>query len=177
MEATLTRDLGAYRNDFYDPGRGFMIRTIWYYLSLILFESSWFPFTSMKPSVLRWFGARIGKGVVIHPNVRIKHPWKLTVGHNCWIGREVWIDNLDDVVLESNVCLSQGAYLCTGSHEHSSATFDLKTGPITVEHGAWVCCRAIILGDSTVHRLSLVPANQVYSGDETVPAVAVRKPR
>ena len=177
MERTLTRDLTAYKNEFYDPGRGFVIRTVWYYFSLILFESSWFPFSSMKSSVLRRFGAHVGEGVVIHPNVRIKYPWKLSIGDNCWIGREVWIDNLDEVVLESDVCISQGAYLCTGSHDHRSATFELKTGPITVEHGAWICCRAIILGGSTVQRLSLVPANQVYSNEEHLHAAAARKPR
>ncbi len=171
------RDLSAYKNDVYDPGRGIVIRTIWYYLSLIVFESSWFPFSSIKSNVLRVFGAKVGVGVVIHPNVRIKFPWKLTVGDNCWIGREVWIDNLDEVVLETDVCLSQGAYLCTGSHDHKSMTFELRTGPITIEHGAWVCCRSIVLGGSTVGRLTLVPANEVYSESRDQNPTPVRKPR
>lgn len=171
------RDLSAYKNDFYDPGRGFVTRTVWYYLSLVLFESSWFPFSSIKSRVLRLFGAKMGVGVVIHPNVRIKFPWKLAIGDNCWIGREVWIDNLDNVVLESNVCVSQGAYLCTGSHDHKSMTFELRTGPIIVEHGAWICCRAIVLGGSTVSRLTLVPANQVYTEPASDAVNRVRKPR
>ena len=171
------RNLGAYQNDFYDPGRGFVVRTVWYYLSLLLLESSWLPFSGLKSRVLRLFGASIGRGVVIHPNVRIKFPWKLTVGDNCWIGREVWIDNLDEVVLESDVCISQGAYLCTGSHDHKSMTFELRTGPIRVEHGAWLCCRSIVLGGSTVQRLTLVPANEVYSESRDENPTRVRKPR
>lgn len=164
-----TRHLGEYQNESYDSGRGFVIRMIWYYVSLVVFESGWFPFSSMKSFVLRRFGASVGEGVVIHPNVRIKYPWRLSIGDHCWIGREVWIDNLDDVILESDVCISQGAYLCTGSHDHRSATFELKTGPIIVEHGAWVCCRAIVLGGATVRRLSLVPANQVHSNTPDLP--------
>ena len=172
-----SRDLSAYQNQFYNPGRGVLVRTVWYYASLILLESSWFPVSKLKCSVLRLFGAQIGHGVVIHPNVRIKYPWKLRVGDNCWIGREAWIDNLDNVTLESDVCVSQGAYLCTGSHDHKSMTFDLKIGPITVEHGAWICCRATVLGGSTVPRMTLVPANQVFSSKSVEPVFPVRKPR
>ena len=131
------RGLGEYTNNFYSPGRSVLTRLLWYYVSLCLFESGWLLSSRPKRWVLKLFGAQIGKGLVIHPNVRIKYPWKLTVGNDCWIGREVWIDNLDEVTLESDVCLSQQSYLCTGSHDHYSPTFELKTGPIVIEHGAW----------------------------------------
>ena len=176
-DALTMRNLAAYENQFYDPGRGVVVRTVWYYFSLILLESSWFPVSRLKCSILRLFGAQMGQGVVIHPNVRIKYPWKLRVGDNCWIGRDAWIDNLDTVTLESDVCVSQGAYLCTGSHDHRSATFDLKTGPIVIKHGAWICCRATVLGGSTVPRMTLVPANQVFSSKSAEPVLPVRKPR
>lgn len=172
-----TRDLGAYQNQFYDPGRGPVVRTVWYYISLVFFESSWFPFTKLKSLVLRRFGAKVGQGLVIHPNVRIKYPWRLVVGNNCWIGREAWIDNLDMVTLESDVCISQGAYLCTGSHDHRSRTFELRTGPITIKHGSWVCCRAIVLGGATLERMSLVPAGQIYSREKTSETISINKPR
>jgi len=162
-ETLLVRRLSEYQNAAYDPGRGFVVRLLWYLVSCCIFESSWFLFGRLKRQLLLLFGAKIGTGLVIHPNVRIKYPWRLSIGDNCWIGRDVWIDNLDDVILESDVCISQAAYLCTGSHEHRSPTFELKTAPITVEHGAWICCRAIVLGGSTVKRLSIVATNQVYS--------------
>ena len=172
-----TRSLSDYRNQFYHPGGSVLTRIAWYYSSLLLLESSWFPVSRLKCSILRLFGAQMGQGVVIHPNVRIKYPWKLRVGDNCWIGRDAWIDNLDTVTLESDVCVSQGAYLCTGSHDHRSATFDLKTGPIVIKHGAWICCRATVLGGSTVPRMTLVPANQVFSSKSVEPVFPVRKPR
>lgn len=176
--AATERNLREYQNDFYHPGRGFVVRILWYYLSLMVFESGWFPFNGLKLRLLRLFGAKVGQGVVMHPNVRVKYPWRLTVGDHCWIGREAWIDNLDDVVLESDVCISQGAYLCTGSHDHRSPTFELKTGPITVRHGAWICCRAVVLGGADVPRLEIVPANQVYSRRHNdAPAAGVNKPR
>ena len=157
------RSLRKYCNTEYHSGRGLFMRLTWYFISLLLLESSWLIANRPKRWVLKLFGAKIGKGLVIHPNVRIKYPWKLSVGDDCWIGREVWIDNLDEVTLESDVCLSQQAYLCTGSHDHYSPTFELKTGPIVIEHGAWICCRATVLGHSRVPRLAVVPANTVFS--------------
>lgn len=175
--STFQRELGEYQNSSYSPGRGGLVRLLWYYTSLCLFESSWFLHSPSKTRLLRLFGATVDSGLVIHPNVRIKYPWRLSVGKNCWIGREVWIDNLDDVHLESDVCLSQQAYLCTGSHDHRVSTFDLKTGPIVIEHGAWVCCRATVLGNSRVPRMEVVPAASVFSNKQASEGFPVRKPR
>jgi acetyltransferase-like isoleucine patch superfamily enzyme len=172
-DVLLTRKLNEYQNPEYNPGRGIVVRLLWYFVSLWIFESSWFLSGGLKRRLLRLFGAKIGFGLVIHPNVRIKYPWRLSIANDCWIGREVWIDNIDDVVLESDVCISQGAYLCTGSHDHRSATFELQTAPITIKHGAWICCRAVVLGGSTVQRLSVVAANQVYSRQGIRDAAAV----
>ncbi len=155
------RNLAAYNNSDFNPGRGFVVQTLWYFLSLLVFESGWFPVSSLKCRLLRMFGATIGVGVVIKPHVRIKYPWKLVVGDHCWIGQEAWIDNLDQVTLESDVCISQEAYLCTGSHDHRSATFELRTAPILVKHGAWIAARAIVLAGAVVERGEVVGAGVV----------------
>ena len=36
--------------------------------------------------LLRLFGAKIGKNVVIRPSVKITYPWKLTLGDYAWVG-------------------------------------------------------------------------------------------
>ncbi len=154
-------DLAAFRNDEYSPGRGPLMRTAWYVVSLVIFESGWFPLSRLKASLLRVFGARIGQRLVIKPNVRIKYPWRLTIGDHCWLGQGVWIDNLADVRLGDHVCISQGAYLCTGSHDYRRRTFDLITAPIVVESGAWIGAGAIVLPNCIVGSNSLVAAGAV----------------
>ena len=131
--------------------------------------------------MLRAFGARIGRGAVLKPHLRIKFPWRLRLGDHVWLGEGVWIDNLAPVDVGSHVCVSQGAYLCTGSHNWGSPTFDLIVRPIRIADSAWICARATLapgttVGEGTVVALGAVAAGellpwQVYAG---VPAVAVR---
>jgi putative colanic acid biosynthesis acetyltransferase WcaF len=78
------------------------------------------------------------------PGVRVKFPWRLTLADDVWIGEDAWIDNLADVEIGANVCVSQGAYLCTGSHDWSVSTFDLITEPIRIEGGAWIAAKAVV---------------------------------
>src|SRR5690606_40517111 len=67
---------------------------LWYFTNALFFINPLFPSRSPKPALLRLFGARVGRGVVIHPGVNIKFPWKLRIGDHCWIGQRAWLDNL-----------------------------------------------------------------------------------
>lgn len=162
-ESTAWVDLSTFDNPEYNPGRGRLVRTLWYYCSLIVFESGWFPLSGAKARLLRLFGARIGRGLVIKPHVRIKYPWRLTVGDHCWIGQEAWIDNLADVEIGSHVCISQRTYLCTGSHDYRRSTFDLITKPILIEPGAWIGASATLLPGVKVGANSLVAGGSVVT--------------
>jgi putative colanic acid biosynthesis acetyltransferase WcaF len=73
--------------------------------------------THLRMTLLRAFGAKIGRHVIILANVNISFPRRLQVGDHVWIGEDVGILSLAQVTIESNVCISQRAYLCTGSHE------------------------------------------------------------
>ncbi|WP_241988658.1 putative colanic acid biosynthesis acetyltransferase [Cryobacterium breve] len=126
--------------------------------------------------LLRLFGATVGDNVLIRHRVRIHWPWKLVVGDNSWIGEEVWILNLEPVVIGSDVCISQGVLLCTGSHDRTSQTFEFDNAPIVVEDGAWIAARATVLRGSRIGHDSVIGATALVTGN--VPARAVlRAPR
>ena len=74
------------------------------------------PFSGLKVFLLQLFGAKVGKGVVIKPNVNIKYPWLLEIGDYTWIGERAWIDNLAQVKIGKNCCISQGAMLLCGNN-------------------------------------------------------------
>ncbi|WP_340251825.1 WcaF family extracellular polysaccharide biosynthesis acetyltransferase [Roseobacter sp. HKCC-CH-9208] len=125
---------------------------------------SFIPGSKLRIFLLRLFGAKIGEGVVIKPRVQIKYPWKLKIGDNSWVGENVWIDNLVDVTIDHDVCVSQGVYLCTGSHNWSSITFDLITQPIVIEAHTWICAKAVIGPGSVLGQGSVVGMGCVFSG-------------
>jgi putative colanic acid biosynthesis acetyltransferase WcaF len=158
-------DLSSYSPAWYDPGRGRVIRTVWYFANALIFLSPFVPFYGLKRMVLRLFGARVGHGVIIKPRVNIKYPRRLTIGDNVWIGEGAWLDSLGDIRIGANCCVSQGAYFCTGNHDWSSTSFDLIIKPIVLEEGSWVGCRATVLGGATLGSHSIISAGAVFGGE------------
>lgn len=136
-------DLSRFDNSWYKPGPRWKI-VLWFLVSSMVINT-YLPIpVRLKIAVLRLFGAKIGEQVMIKPAVNIKYPWLLFVGNYVWIGEQVWIDNLSEVVIGNNVCLSQGAMLLTGNHDYSRSTFDLTARPITLADGVWIGAKAVV---------------------------------
>jgi putative colanic acid biosynthesis acetyltransferase WcaF len=168
--------LGSFVPTIDPAARSVFVRALWYFVSLVVFQSGWFPFYRIKCWLLRRFGASVGRGVVIKPNVRIKYPWRCRFGNHCWIGEDAWLDSLADIHLADNVCISQGVYLCTGSHDHRRSTFDLILKPITIEEGAWIAAKAIVLQGVRVGRGAVVAAGSVVTRDVDPGAIVAGNP-
>lgn len=155
-------DLSKFNNSWYNPGNKIKI-LLWYFFNAFVLQNKYNPSSKIKILVLRWFGAKIGKGVIIKPSVSVKYPWKLTIGNYCWIGENVWIDNLDEVIIEDNVCISQGALLLCGNHNYKKSTFDLIIGKIVLKEGVWIGAKAIVTQNVTCQSHSLLTVNSVAS--------------
>jgi len=137
-------DLSIYDNSDFDRGASLWKETLWIALRALFFQTA-IPWPSrFRAALLRSFGAKIGEDVVIRANVNISFPWRLSVGDHVWIGEDVGILSLAPVTIESNVCISQRAYLCTGSHDFRREDFKLKVAPITVRTGSWVAAVAFV---------------------------------
>ena len=136
-------DLSVYNSLNYQPGAKWK-RSLWYLISVLFFINPLSFSYGLKRSLLRIFGAKIEKGVIIKPRVHIKYPWFLEIGKNSWIGEGVWIDNLAKVSIGDNVCLSQGVVLQTGNHDYQKKHFDLIIKGIHIKSGAWIGSFGII---------------------------------
>jgi putative colanic acid biosynthesis acetyltransferase WcaF len=157
--------LGSFDNDWYRPGRSKLIQALWYFVGLPVCRSPLNPFSSLKRFLLRAFGATIGHRVIIKPGVQIKYPWLFHCGDDCWLGENCWIDNLAPVNLEDDVCISQGAYLCTGNHDWSDRAFGLTIKPITLRSGAWVGAKAVVCPGVTLDIGAIAAAGSVVQED------------
>lgn len=156
--------LDTFDNKGYKPG-SMAKRSLWYVMK-ILFFNTLIPFSSgLKRNILRIFGAKIGKAVVIKPNVHIKYPWMLSIGDHSWIGEGVWIDNLGEVNICANCCISQGAMLLCGNHNFSVSSFDLIVRNITLEEGVWLGAKSIVTAGVTCHTHSVLSVGSVASKD------------
>ncbi len=175
-------DLSSFNNSWYTPGASTIKILFWYFINVVFFINPLNPFSGLKIFLLRLFGAKIGKGVVIKPGVNIKYPWYLEIGEHSWIGERVWIDNLAPVKIGNNCCLSQGSMLLCGNHNYKKSSFDLIVKEITIEDGAWVGAMSVVCPGVTIESHAVLTVQSVatetlepymlYKGN---PAVKIRE--
>jgi putative colanic acid biosynthesis acetyltransferase WcaF len=158
-------NLATYDNSDFDRGAPLWKEALWVLTRWIFFQNS-FPWPSeLRAELLRSFGAQIGQAVVIRANVNISFPWRLVTGDHVWIGDDVGILSLASVTIGSNVCISQRAYLCTGSHDFRRDDFKLKTAPIVIGDGTWIAAASFIGPSVNIGAGSVISAGAVVFDD------------
>lgn len=134
-------------------------RLVWNVSYYILFRPFGLPiFNGWRNVVLRLFGARIGKGCIVHSSAKIWYPKNLVLGERVCIGPHAEIYTADKITIGDKVTISQGAYLCAASHDISYLNKPLVTAPIKVERFAWVCADAFVGMGVTIGEGSVVGA-------------------
>ncbi|RYG15618.1 MAG: colanic acid biosynthesis acetyltransferase WcaF [Chitinophagaceae bacterium] len=148
----------------YEIGASSLKLLLWYYTSVMFIRSGIIPFSSIIVFILKLFGAKIGKDVRIKPGIYIHYPWKLTIGEHAWLA-ECRIENLAEVMIGANACVSQQAMLLTGNHNYKSVGFDLITTPIILEEGAWVGASATVCPGVTVKSHAVLTVGSIATKD------------
>ena len=176
-------DLRSYDLSHFDLGKPQWFVMVWWLIQALLFPLSWHNHNSFRCFLLRLFGAKIGKDVVIRPTARITYPWKVYIGNYTWIGDDVVFYTVDQIKIGSHCVISQKSYLCTGSHNIEDKSFSLITAPISIGNGTWIATdcfvapgisigsNSVIGARSTV--MKNIPARQVAWGNPCI----VRYPR
>lgn len=174
-------DLSIYTTGNYTTGGNALKGFLWYVINVLFFINPLNPLSSLKVFLLRIFGAKIGKGVIIKPSVNIKYPWKLSIGDHSWIGEKVWIDNLAKVSIGSNCCISQDALLLCGNHNYAKPGFNLITKEIILEDGVWIGAKSIVAPGVRCKSHAVLTVNSVaiktleeYSIYRGIPAVKIK---
>src|SRR6187399_303802 len=128
--------LRDFDNRSFDRGASRWREAAWILVKTLFFLNS-LPWPSqLRVALLRLFGAQVGERVVVRGQVNVSFPWRLTLGDDVWLGEGCVLLTLAPIVVESDVCISQGVFLCTGSHDFRKETFDLVTRQITVRRGS-----------------------------------------
>ena len=146
-------------------GRSAIICQLWWITQSLLFATSPQFMYGWRIFLLRLFGAKIGKHVIIRPSARITYPWKLTVGDHSWIGDNVDLYNLGEIIIGKNSVISQRSYICTGSHDFSKVDFPIYTKPITIEDSVWIATDVFVAPGVTIHKNAVVGARSSVFND------------
>ena len=158
-------DLRNYTLDGFDRGAPRWKESLWVAMKCLFFLNPWPWPSAWRVALLRIFGGRIGRRVIIRENVNITFPWRFIADDDVWIGENVTILSLAQVYICSDVCISQRSFLCTGSHDFHSSKFSLQTKPITIHSQSWIAAQSFIAPGVQVGPNSMVCAGSIVFQD------------
>ena len=127
-----------------------LARLLWQAVGLLLFRPSPWFWHAPRRALLRLFGAQIGKNVQIMPSAKIWAPWNLALGDCATVGAGVDLYDVDRIEIGAHATVSQRAFLCTATHDVDHPNMPLKTAPIRIGAGAWVCAEAYVHPGTTI---------------------------
>ncbi len=163
-------------------GRNAIVVQLWWLVQSLFFKNSPQFLYGFRRFLLRLFGAKIGKSVIIRPTVRITYPWKLVIGDFSWIGDDVGLYSLGEIEIGKNVVISQKSYLCTGSHDYLQPDFPIFAKKITIKDECWLATDVYVAPGITIHKGTVVgsrssvykdlPENKICIGN---PAKVIRE--
>ena len=113
------------------------------------------PFHRWRVALLNIFGANIHPSARVYGSAKIWYPKNLIVRKHATIGPRVNVYCMDQIEIGEYSVISQGASLCTGTHDISSPDFQLLTNPIWIGSRVWIAADAFIgpnvnIGDGAV---------------------------
>ena len=179
MSNRTIQDLRTFRVPPEFRGRSGAFVQLWWLVQATLFRLSPQVLYGWRRWLLRLFGAKVGKGVLVRATVEITYPWKIELGDYCWIGDHVTLYSLGPISIGHDAVVSQKSYICTGSHDFRSPAFDIFAEPVTIEPMAWVATDVFVAPGVTIGEGAVVsarssvfrnlPSNMICRGNPAVP--------
>ncbi|MEE9190139.1 MAG: WcaF family extracellular polysaccharide biosynthesis acetyltransferase [Candidatus Neomarinimicrobiota bacterium] len=161
----MTQDLRSFKvpRDF--RGRSNIVVQLWRLVHPTLFRFSPRIFDAWRRFLLRLFGARIGKGVIIRPSVKILYPWNLEISDWSWIGEYVTLYNMAMVTIGDNTVISQHSYICAGNHDYTKTSFDIFSEPIKIAGSVWIAADVFVAPGVSIQENAVVTARSTVKTD------------
>lgn len=134
----MLQDLSAFKMPSGFRGRSAFVVQIWWFVEATFFRFSPQFAYGFRRFLLRLFGAKIGSSVLVRPTVRVTYPWKVTVGDNSWIGDDVVLYSLGEIVIGCNTVISQRSYICAGDHDYRDPFFSIRALAVNIGSENWI---------------------------------------
>src|SRR3954468_16984248 len=109
----------TYPAEFHNPHsrRNQAGRLLWDVAHALLFRPTPWFMRRWRAWLLRRFGARLG-GVAVDGSARGWAPGRLAAGDEVYVDRDVNLYNVFGITVGDRVVISQGAFLCSATHDY-----------------------------------------------------------
>jgi putative colanic acid biosynthesis acetyltransferase WcaF len=159
------QDLSRFKLPQNFRGRSSGLVQLWWLVQWFLFRPSPQALYGFRLTLLRSFGAKIGKKVLIRPTAWVTYPWRISIGDYSWIGDEVVLYSLGEIHIGSHTVISQRSYLCTGTHDFTQPTFEIQAQPIHVGNQVWIASDVFVAPGSHIGDAAVVGARSSVFND------------
>ena len=140
-------------------------------------------------ALLKRYGAKIGKGTTFKNNILIDNPdrqWgiahpyiNLQVGDGSYIGKNVYFDLFDQVIIGEKCAISAGVKFITHANpedEELRKKYPRQESKIVIGNGTWIGANAVILNGVTIGEQCVIGAGAVVLKDVPAHSVALGVP-
>ena len=138
-------------------------RIMWGATYVVLFRFSPRPMHAWRSFLLKCFGAKVGRGVHVYPNVKIWAPWNVSLQDECGIANGAILYSQDKITIGKRSVISQGAHLCAGTHDYTRQGFPLTTAPIHIGDNVWIAAEVFVHPGVSVGTGAVIGARAVVT--------------
>lgn len=167
----MIQDLTRFRLPIGFRGRSAFVTQLWWLVQGTLFGLSPQFMFGWRRWLLKLFGAKIGRGVLIRPSVKVTYPWKVRIGDSAWIGDNVVLYSLGEIEIGDNAVVSQRSYLCSASHDYTQTDFPIYDQKICIGAQAWLATDVFVAPGVSIGAGAVVGARSSVFHD--LPAMTV----
>lgn len=157
-------------------GRSSVLVQLWWLVQATFFACSPQFMYSWRRWLLKLFGGKIGKEVLVRPSVKITYPWKVTIGDFAWIGDDVVLYSLGEIEIGVNAVVSQRSYLCAASHDYTQPDFPIFNKKVVIGAQAWLATDVFVAPGVTIGEGAVVGARSSVFHDLPPMMVCVGSP-
>ncbi len=132
---------------------------------LILNLTTWLPFHSVRNTVWRLSGLKLGHRSTLHTGVRVFDPHHIQVGEGTIIGYRSFLDGRDQLIIGNHVDIASEVMVYNQEHDIHSRDFHALSEPVIIEDYVFIGPRAIILPGVKIGKGAVVAAGAVVTKD------------
>lgn len=142
------------------------VRRYIFALSLLITSLiGYIPSHTVRNTLYRLLGMKIGKGSTIYSQAEIRSPHKVIIGMHTVIGNRAILDGRGGLEIGNNVNLSTGVWIWTVQHDKDDPYFKSVCKKVVIKDYAWISCRTVLLPGITIGEGAVVCAGAVVTKD------------